>query len=313
LLSMCTGASAFVAAPSRHALTTSSATTTTLDVASLNKPNSDGLDSWSGKPLNTHESTTPVTDPKFSKRNRMMMKDVVLPPSFSLTWAVALLGPLIMSYHPCKYFIYRIRDRFLCRRMTCRKHHASCIVFIFTNTLFLISFNSPFFARIAYMADGSPSLIGIAGGGFHILFATLLWVQTSRVRCVFEKDSFEFYNIKGPRLDYENGKAELCKKPDNYVSGTPNRWKYDTIINYGFFPSEEFPVIVYFKETETPEWKWNRWFAGFDSYGNGQPHFFPGICNVKKFKEQMELRGVKRKPIPTLKSTAAASAAKMKN
>lgn len=185
------------------------------------------------------------------------MKDVVLPPDYSLTWALALLGPLIMAYHP------------------------------------------------SYTMDGTPSLIGIFGGGFHILFATLLWVQTSRVRCVFEKDSFEFYNVRGPRLDYENGKAELVKKPDNYVSGTPNRWKYDTIINYGFFPSKDFPVICYFKETETPEWKWNRWFAAFDSYGNGQPHFFPGICNVKKFKEQMELRGVKRKPIPTLKSKAA--------
>lgn len=154
---------------------------------------------------------------------------------------------------------------------------------------------------LAYMADGSPSLLGIFGGGFHILFAALLWVQTSRVRCVFEKDSFEFYNIKGPGLDLENG-AWLEKKPDNYVAATPNRWKYDSIVNYGFFPSEEFPVICYFKETETPEWKWNRWFAAFDSYGRGQPHFFPGICNVRQFKEQMEIRGVKRKPIPTLKS-----------
>lgn len=166
--------------------------------------------------------------------------------------------------------------------------------------LFLILHNTT-----AYMADDTPSLIGIAGGGFHILFATLLWVQTSRVRCVFEKDGFEFYNVRGPRLDYENGKAELVRKPDNYVSGTINRWKYDKITNYGFFPSEQFAVICYFKETETPEYNWNRWFAAFDSYGRGQPHFFPGICNVKKFKEQMELRGVKRKSIPTLKSTAA--------
>lgn len=162
------------------------------------------------------------------------------------------------------------------------------------------------------MTDGSPSLIGIFGGGFHLLFATLLWVQTARVRCVFEKDGFEFYNVRGPGLDYENGKADLVKKPDNYVAGTRNRWKYDTIINYGFFPSEDFPVICYFKETETPEWKWNRWFAAFDSYNRGQPHFFPGICNVKKFKEQMELRGVKRKRIPTLKSTAESKAAAQK-
>ena len=85
-----------------------------------------------------------------------------------------------------------------------------------------------------------------------MLFAALLWVQTRRVRCVFEKDGFEFYNIKGHKLDLDNG-ARLEKKPDNYVSGTQNRWKYDTIINYGFFPSLEYPVICYFKETETPE------------------------------------------------------------
>jgi len=149
-------------------------------------------------------------------------------------------------------------------------------------------------------ADGTPSLVGVFGAGFHILFAALLWVQTSRVRCVFEKDSFTFYNIRGPRLDLSKG-ATLVRKPDNYVAATENRWKYDSIINYGFFPSELFPVICYFKETETPSWKWNRWFAAFDSYGRGQPHFFPGICNVSQFKKQMEERGVKSKPIPTMK------------
>lgn len=155
-----------------------------------------------------------------------------------------------------------------------------------------------FSCTTAYTTDGSPSLIGVAGGLFHILFAALLWVQTRRVRCVFEKDSFEFYNIKGPHLDLDKG-AWLERKPDNYVAGTLNRWHYDDIINYGFFPSIEFPVICYFKETETPEYKWNRWFAAFDSYGRGQPHFFPGIVDVHQFKEQMELRGVKKKPIPS--------------
>ncbi|GKY94115.1 hypothetical protein MPSEU_000377700 [Mayamaea pseudoterrestris] len=127
----------------------------------------------------------------------------------------------------------------------------------------------------SYDPAGGPSLIGVAGGLFHALFAALLWVQTRRVRCVFEKDSFEFYNIKGPKLDLEKG-AWLETKPDNYVVGTLNRWKYDKITNYGFFPSLEFPVIVFFKETETDEKKWNRWFAAFDGYGRGQPHFFPG-------------------------------------
>lgn len=152
----------------------------------------------------------------------------------------------------------------------------------------------------AYMADGSPSLIGIFGAGFHIVFAALLWVQSARVRLVFEKDSFEFYNVKGPRCDLNKG-AKLVKKPSNYVAGTVNRWEYDKVINYGFFPSLEFPVICYFKETQTPQEKWDQWFAAFDSYGRGQPHFFPGICNAYQIKKEFEKRGVPRKPIPTLK------------
>mmetsp|Transcript_17557 Transcript_17557/g.26023 ORF Transcript_17557/g.26023 Transcript_17557/m.26023 type:complete len:254 (-) Transcript_17557:321-1082(-) len=152
----------------------------------------------------------------------------------------------------------------------------------------------------SYDPAGGPSLVGIAGGCFHILFGALLWVQTRRVRCVFEKDAFEFYNIKGTSLDLEKG-AYLQAKPGNYVTGTTNRWNYDTITNWGFFPSLEYPVICYFKETETPEEQWDKWFAAFDSYGRGQPHFFPGILNVKQFKEQLEARGVKRKEIPTFK------------
>ena len=158
---------------------------------------------------------------------------------------------------------------------------------------------------LAYMPDGSPSLIGIFGAGFHLVFAALLWVQTARVRLVFEKDAFEFYNVKGPRCDLEKG-AKLVKKPKNYVAGTENRWEYDSVINYGFFPSLEFPVICYVKDTQTPEEHWDHWFAAhwfaaFDSYGRGQTHFFPGICNARQVKEELEKRGVARKPIPTLR------------
>ena len=151
------------------------------------------------------------------------------------------------------------------------------------------------------MADGSPSLIGVFGAGFHIVFAALLWVQTVRVRLVFEKDSMEFYNVKGPGCDLKKG-AKLVKKPSNYVAATENRWKYDDIINYGFFPSLEFPVICYMKETATEEYKWDRWFAAFDSFGGGQPHFFPGICNARQINTEFEKRGIKRKPRPTMKS-----------
>ena len=96
LLSMCMSTSAFVTGPNHRALSISSS----LDVASIPP---EELDAWSNKPLHKHETTTPVADPKFSRLGRMMMKDVVLPPDYSLTWSLALLGPLIISYHPCTY------------------------------------------------------------------------------------------------------------------------------------------------------------------------------------------------------------------
>jgi hypothetical protein len=78
-----------------------SSVTTTLNAISTPPKNSD---EWSEKPLYVRESTTPVADPKFSRLQRMMMNDAVIPADFSLTWAVVLVGPLIMVYHPCKYF-----------------------------------------------------------------------------------------------------------------------------------------------------------------------------------------------------------------
>jgi hypothetical protein len=54
------------------------------------------------------------------------------------------------------------------------------------------------------------------------------------------------------------------------------------------------------KETRADEEKWNRWFAAFDSYGRGQSHFFPGICNARHIKAEFEKCEVNRKPIPTV-------------
>jgi hypothetical protein len=93
LFFLCSGASAFTASKSRATWATSLNVVTTPD----------NLDSWLEKPLHRRVSTTPVADRKVTKFERMMMPDVVIPPSYSLTWAVALLGPLIMWYHPCKF------------------------------------------------------------------------------------------------------------------------------------------------------------------------------------------------------------------
>jgi hypothetical protein len=92
LLSLVSAASAFMA-PNLVAKPT------TLEAVSNLRPQND----WSDKPLLEKRSTTPVPKRKVNAFQRQMMKDVIIPPDFTLTWAVAALGPLIISYHPCKY------------------------------------------------------------------------------------------------------------------------------------------------------------------------------------------------------------------
>jgi hypothetical protein len=143
-------------------------------------------------------------------------------------------------------------------------------------------------------ANGGLSALGAAAAGFHVVLASLLWVQTNRVRCVFDEEGFEFYNIKGPGLNLDKG-AWLEKKPGNFVTEARNRWSYDKIVDYEFFPSVDFPLIIYMKETQTPEEQWGQHIAALDTTGGGQPHFFPGLFNGREFREQMEKHGVKNK------------------
>lgn len=96
LLSLASAASAFQLAPTTRVMaTTSLAAATTGDNM---KPND-----WTGYPVGQKKSTTPVPARKVNGLQRATMPDVMLDPSFSLTWAIGALGPLIMWYHPCKY------------------------------------------------------------------------------------------------------------------------------------------------------------------------------------------------------------------
>lgn len=61
-------------------------------------------DGWSDKPLYQPKSTPPVADKKVSWLARQAMPDVMIDPSYFLTWAVAALCPLIIWYHPCEFF-----------------------------------------------------------------------------------------------------------------------------------------------------------------------------------------------------------------
>jgi hypothetical protein len=54
---------------------------------------------------------------------------------------------------------------------------------------------------------------------------------------------------------------------ENRFVGGANAWPYASFVNWEFFPSPSFPVLVYFKETQTkPE---------------GQIHFFPVLFDPK--------------------------------
>lgn len=75
-----------------------------------------------------------------------------------------------------------------------------------------------------------------------------------------------------------------------------NRWSYDSFVNYDFFPSEQVPILIYFKETQTPQEKWG---VGPGALANapealsrgavpGQVHFFPAVGNVKQLKAGFE-------------------------
>ncbi|KAL9190216.1 hypothetical protein ACHAXT_007427 [Thalassiosira profunda] len=117
----------------------------------------------------------------------------------------------------------------------------------------------------------NQGVAAIVGGGFVTLLASLFAVQATRLRFVFDNDSFELKAVEAVNSD------DLTDSGENIIVGGANRWRYDTFVNYDFFPSLAFPILVYFKETQTTE--------------DGQIHFFPAIANVKQLDEQFELRG----------------------
>ncbi|XP_057417205.1 uncharacterized protein LOC130711550 [Lotus japonicus] len=114
-------------------------------------------------------------------------------------------------------------------------------------------------------------LLGIAGGLVYTdnlvpavpvgLLGLLLLFQTTRVRFVFDDEALE---VKvGDQLE-ESG--------ENAFVGGKNRWNYSTFVNWEFW-WPNFPILVYFKETQTkPE---------------GQIHFFPIIFNGKQLYDIM--------------------------
>mmetsp|Transcript_21487 Transcript_21487/g.47676 ORF Transcript_21487/g.47676 Transcript_21487/m.47676 type:complete len:222 (-) Transcript_21487:79-744(-) len=115
---------------------------------------------------------------------------------------------------------------------------------------------------------GSPvknGLFAIAAAVFGLFIA----FQTFNLRFAFDSEAFE--------LRFANGAG-----PDqNAVVGGINRWSYKSFVNWDFLPSKDFPILVYFKETQTPAADRQEApdFLVPDSL-DGQAHFFPAIADA---------------------------------
>ncbi|KAL7551010.1 hypothetical protein ACHAWF_014215 [Thalassiosira exigua] len=131
------------------------------------------------------------------------------------------------------------------------------------------------FAIVGVSIAASNNGVGaLVGGGFITLLASLFAVQATNLRFVFDSECFEL------KYATSTGSEELEDSDENVFVGGANRWAYASFVNWDFYPSFEFPILVYFKETQTRS--------------EGQIHFFPAVANVRQLKEQFELRGCAR-------------------
>lgn len=107
---------------------------------------------------------------------------------------------------------------------------------------------------------------------FLTVFGVFFAYQTNTLRFQFDKDSFSLIKADGSSMG------------ENVAVGGENSWKYSSFVNYDFLPSEQFPILVYFKETQTPESSRVDAPIIVDPLV-GQQHFFPCIANSVQLKE----------------------------
>jgi Protein of unknown function (DUF3119) len=133
-------------------------------------------------------------------------------------------------------------------------------------------------------------------GPIVTLLGILFVVQTARIRFCFDSEAFE--------LQTDGGDGKLGRTGENIVVGGENRWTYDSFVNYDFYPEgwidqPQGPILVYFKETQTPSENWNdgpgKSANSEEALGKGakpgQVHFFPALCDCKQLRAEFERRG----------------------
>lgn len=136
--------------------------------------------------------------------------------------------------------------------------------------------------------------LGFGLGLFVTALGLLFLVQTFRLSFVCDTTSFSLQNT-------------VKESGENIIVGGENRWTYDSFVNFDTFPKgwidqPQGPILVYFKETQTPSEKWDE---GPGAQANseealakgavpGQVHFFPCIVNAKQLMAEWERRGCRK-------------------
>ena len=120
-------------------------------------------------------------------------------------------------------------------------------------------------------APGFLSRVGYGVGALFAVFGLFIAFQTTTLRFTFDDASFALV------------KSDLSSTGENVVVGGENAWKYDTFVNWDFLPSEDFPILVYFRETQTPAASREEVPLVVDEL-DGQVHFFPAISNSQQLK-----------------------------
>ena len=128
-------------------------------------------------------------------------------------------------------------------------------------------------------------------GPIVTLLGLLFLVQTTRLEFAFDDTAFELKETGGGSTG------------ENVVVGGANRWDYSTFVNWETFPAGwPVPILVYFKETQTPA---DQWSVGPGAQANseealaagavpGQVHFFPAICNAEQIRAEFGKRGCQK-------------------
>jgi len=110
------------------------------------------------------------------------------------------------------------------------------------------------------------------------IFSLFLAFQTTTLRFGFDDDSFSLVKANGSSMQ------------ENVVVGGENKWAYSSFQNYDFLPSESFPILVYFREDQTPVENREDVPIVVDNL-DGQVHFFPAISNTKQLKDGFDKHG----------------------